>query len=183
MHDEKRPERPSEEADRNQLEFAKKEGEAYARSLAYMTDVVAHTGGLKSAGDMMVGFAQEKAEGMYMLRDGKLEWVEPAEGENCHIEITAIDASDQRFIPGLDIKLTVIDESGREIGSHSMPFLWHPGLYHYGRNWHLPGDGRYTFVVDIATPGFPRHDKKNGCRYTEPVQVTFENVEVKTARD
>ncbi len=175
--------KPSEEADRNQLELARKEGDAYAHSLDYMTNVVANTGGTKQAGDMIVGFAQEKAEGMYLPRNGTLEWTEPAEGDNCHIEIAAMDAADRRFIPGLEVQLTVLDESGREIGTAPMPFLWHPSLYHYGRNWNLPGDGRYTFQVEITAPQFPRHDRKNGRRYLEPVQVTFEGVEVKTGRN
>ncbi len=176
-------EQPSDEADRAQLGLARQTGVAYANSVEYMASVVAHTGGLKRAGDMIVAFAQERAEGMYEFRNGSLEWVKPGEDENCHIEIAVMDAGDHRFIPELDVLVTVIDENGREIGSRKMPFLWHPGLYHYGGNWAVPGDGVYTFRIDIAAPTFPRHDKKNGRRYAKPVRAEFENVQVKTGRE
>ena len=61
--------RPSDEADAKQLEMARQEGEAYHRSLNYMANEVADTGGEQQAGDYIVAFAQERAEGMYMLRE------------------------------------------------------------------------------------------------------------------
>jgi hypothetical protein len=76
----------------------------------------------------------------------------------------------------------VIDQNGQKIGSHPQPFLWHPWLYHYGLNWTLPGDGVYTIQVHIDPPTFPRHDKKNGQRYTQPVDVSFEKVKIKTGQ-
>ena len=138
-------------------------------------------GDTQRAGDVIVGFAQEKAEGLYHLRDGQLEWVEP-DDENCHIEVTVLDAVDHRFLPGLDIEATLIDEGGDEVASFDCPFLWHPGLFHYGRNVAVPGDGTYSLRVRVAAPTFPRHDKVNGKRYAEPVEVTFENVEIKTGQ-
>nr|MDQ6925353.1 iron transporter [Candidatus Eremiobacteraeota bacterium] len=62
-------------------------------------------------------------------------------------------------------------------------FLWHPGLYHYGKNLEVPGDGRYTLLVEIAAPSFPRHDKKNGRRYAEAVTVEFRDIPIKTGRE
>lgn len=177
------PAKPSDEADRHQLKLAKEEGDAYFRSLEYMAKDVADTGDTQHCGDYIVAFAQEEAEGMYTMKDGKLEWTEPAEDENCHFEVAVLDATDRRFIPGLNVTLTVMDEEGTVVGSEHMPFLWHPGLYHYGRNWALPGDGRYTLRIDIPAPDFPRHDKTNGKRFGEAVQATFKNVEVKTGRE
>lgn len=177
------PAKPSDEADRNQLKLAKEEGSAYFRSLQYMANEVADNGATQQCGDMIVAFAQEEAEGMYMMKDGKLVWTEPADGENCHFEVAVLDATDKRFIPGLDVTLTVMTEDGTVVGAEHMPFLWHPGLYHYGRNWALPGDGRYTLRIEFPAPDFPRHDKTNGKRFAEPVQATFEGVEVKTGRE
>jgi len=58
------------------------------------------------------------------------------------------------------------------------PFIWHPWLYHYGRNWKLPGSGKYAFQIHIDMPKFHRHDKENGRRFTEPVDVVFKDIEI-----
>ncbi len=79
--------------------------------------------------------------------------------------------------------LTVVGPDGQEVGTERMPQLWHPWLYHYGRNWTVPGDGTYTLRVRIDPPTFPRHDKENGKRYAEAVEVEFTGVEVKTGQD
>jgi len=183
MNDERLQEIPSHEADRHQLALARQEGAAYHTSLLYMAHKVADTGALKRAGDYMVAFAQEKAEGMYRRSpSGSLEWKEP-EDENCHLEISVCDAADQRFIPGLRVEVRLRAQSGDELGPFEMPFLWHPGLYHYGRNIRLPGDGVFDLHVHIAAPDFPRHDKINGCRYAEAVDVTFEGVNISTGKE
>jgi len=57
---------------------------------------------------------------MYQPKNGKLEWLE-LEDENIHIEISMRDKADGRLIPGLDV--TVIDEAGKEIGTHHHPLL------------------------------------------------------------
>lgn len=61
-------------------------------------------------------------------------------------------------------------------------FLWHPWLYHYGRNWTVPRDGTYGLRVRIEPPDFPRHDKENGLRYREPVEVVFDGVHIETGQ-
>jgi hypothetical protein len=175
------PMEQSNEAEPEQLELARKQGEAYKKALEHMANQEADSGAMKAAGNFVVAYAVEDAEGMYHKVNGKLEWREP-EDENTHIEITAFDAGDGRFVPGLDIYVTVFDSNGKSIGRHQQKFLWHPWLYHYGRNWKLPGDGTYTLKVEIDVPDFPRHDKKNGKRYAEPVEVTFENVHIKTGQ-
>lgn len=177
------PEKPSDEADRKQLEMARQEGDAYHRSLLYMAQEVADSGGQQRAGDYIVAYAQERAEGMYMLRgEGELEWVEPTD-ENCHLEISVSDAGDQRFVPYLEVEATLTAPDGEKIGPFEVPFLWHPGLYHYGRNIKVPGDGKYALRVRIAAPTFMRHDKTNGRRYAEAVEAEFKEIEIKTGRE
>lgn len=176
-------ERPSDEANKKQLEIARKEGAAYQEALQVMATEVADTGGTQKAGDYIVGFAQERAEGMYHLRGpGELEWVEPTD-ENCHLEVSVSDAGDGRFIPYLTIHATLTKDGGERVGPVEVPFLWHPGLYHYGINLKVPGDGQYTLQVRIEPPTFMRHDQVNGKRYAEPVEVTFENVQLKTGQE
>lgn len=178
-----RAERPpmevTEEANKRQLRLAEEQGIALGRAFAEMAHHVAQRGEEKTAGHYLVGYAIEKPEGMYEVHDGKLVWHEPDE-ENIHIEISVRDGADGRFVPALDVELTVLDAGGNEVGTHRQPFIWHPWLYHYGRNWQLPGDGEYTFRITIGMPDFHRHDKENGKRYTEPVQVEFRRVLVKT---
>jgi uncharacterized protein involved in high-affinity Fe2+ transport len=146
-----------------------------------MVEDVANTGETQESGDYFVGFAQEEAEGLYAPTGaGNLEWQEPDEA-NCHIEIAVCDADDGRFIPELDIAVSV-RQDGEAVTSFRPDFLWHPGLFHYGANITLPGDGVYTLVVAIDPPTFHRHDHDNGHRYVDPVEVTFENVSIETGQ-
>jgi uncharacterized protein involved in high-affinity Fe2+ transport len=106
----------------------------------------------------------------------------PRRDENLHVEIVVRDGVDGRFVPGLAVTVTVVDPDGNELGTHPQEFMWHPWLYHYGRNWAVPGNGKYTLHVHIEPPQFMRHDQTNGLRYQEPVDVTFENVEVEAGQ-
>jgi hypothetical protein len=165
---------------KNNSKWRKEQGQAYKKALEHMANEEAH-GETKSAGNYQVSYAVEKAEGMYHPKDGELVWQEP-NNENVHIEIAVQDGSDLRFIPGLKVHVTVLDQNDNEIGTHPQPFLWHPWLFHYGRNWELPGDGEYTIRVHIDPADFMRHDKENGKRYAEPVDVEFSNVKIKTGQ-
>lgn len=179
----KPPEKPSDEADRHQIAMAKKEGAAYHASLKYMAEEVADSGGMKHAGDYIVAYAQERAEGMYMLKgEGKLDWDAPTD-ENCHLEISVSDAGDQRFIPYLEITATLTPENGKAVGPFEVPFVWHPGLYHYGTNIKVPGDGDYRLDIKIKPPTLMRHDEVNGKRYAKTVDVTFDKVPIKTGQE
>jgi uncharacterized protein involved in high-affinity Fe2+ transport len=170
----------SDEVDERQLEVANAEGEAYTRALNYMIAEVAETGGMRAVNDYVVGFAQEEAEGMYAPRDdGGLEWTEP-DAENCHLEVAVADDDDGRFVPGLTVRATLDPADGEAVGPFEVPFIWHPGLHHYGRNVEVPGDGEYDITIDVEPPSFMRHDEANGDRYSDPVEVTFEDVEIET---
>jgi uncharacterized protein involved in high-affinity Fe2+ transport len=94
-----------------------------------------------------------------------------------------MDAADGRFVPETTVRATVTDEDGEDHGPFELPLLWHPGLYHYGSNVELPGDGTYDVPVEVEPPTFVRHDETNGDRYGESVEVTFEGVEVETGQD
>ena len=180
-HHEKPPMEVTEAAKPGELEMARAQGDAYTRALKHMMNEKAQGGEEKRAGDFIVAYAVEKAEGTYQLQDGELKWEEPQD-ENCHIEVSVRDAADHRFIPALVVHVRVTDSQGQEIGRHRQPLLWHPWLYHYGRNWHVPGDGRYTLEVSVKAPDFGRHDKENGRRYTDDVAVTFVDVQIKTGQ-
>lgn len=172
--------KPSDEANEEQIKLAKKQGEALQDALQHMTQKEAH-GGQKEAGDYIIAWANEKAEGMYMLRNGELVWEEP-QAENTHLEVAVCSAADGRFIPGLVVHATLIDRHGNKIGMHQQPFLWHPWLYHYGRNWQVPDEGPYTLRVRVEPADFPRHDKKNGKLFGEPVEVEFQDIKLELGK-
>jgi uncharacterized protein involved in high-affinity Fe2+ transport len=175
---------PSDEVDERQLELAAAEGEAFREACRYMIEEVAHTGAVTEAGDLTVAIAQEEAEGMYHPdEEAGLEWVEPDEDENCHLEVVVADADDGRFVPELDVTATLVAADGTEVGPVAVPFVWHPGLHHYGTNLSVPGDGSYTVRVEVEPPTFGRHDRENGDRYAAGAEVVFENVDVETGRD
>lgn len=167
----------SSEATEKQLELARAQGEAYGRALAHMVDEVAHDGAEQRAGDYLVGYAIEDAEGMYHVRGGELVWHNP-ESANAHVEITVRDAADGRFVPGLQVRAMLITPSGEALGPFPQELVWHPMLYHYARNWELPEDGEYTLRVRIEPPTFMRHDEINGRRFAEPVDVEFPTVTI-----
>ena len=171
----------TDEAKPHQHRMSQAQGSAYETALMHMANTVAQTGAEEHVGDMIVAIAIEKAEGMYKLQNGTLEWTEPT-AENAHIEVSARDASDHRFLPGLDVHVEVQDADGSKVLATDLPFLWHPWLYHYGSNVELPKSGTYSIGVQIDPPQFGRHDKENGKRFAEPVTVVFEGVEIKTGK-
>lgn len=175
------PARASDEATTEQLKMAREQGRVLKAAADEMLEEEA-TGEELRAGDYIVAYAVEEAEGMYHSMHGQLMWHDPAENENLHVEVLVRDGADGRFIPTLGITVTLLDPDGKDLGTHEQEFMWHPWLYHYGRNWEVPGDGAYTMRVHIEPPVFMRHDKTNGLRYQYPVDVTFENVQVKTGR-
>jgi hypothetical protein len=170
------------EADRAQLELARAQGDAYGRALKHMAQSVAQDGGLKDAADYTVGYALEEAEGMYEWTGDGLTWRGP-EKENVHLEISVRDRADGRFVPGLRINATLTTPGGESVGPMELPLLWHPMIYHYGRNLRLPSDGEYTLAVHIDPPTFNRHDEINGLRFAEPVDVEFPSIKVERGQD
>lgn len=165
------PMKASEESTKEQLDLARKQGEAYAAAVQAMNEESGAD--ITRAGEYEVGIVVEDAEGMYHLEgEGNLVWKEPTT-ENAHIEVAVRDAADGRFIPGLTVAVTVTSADGTKVGTHEQPFLWHPWLYHYGRNWEVPGEGDYTIHVRIAAPQFMRHDHENGKRFANAVEVEF----------
>lgn len=170
------------EATSPQLERARAQGKAFGEALEYMVQEVAHDGGTKRAGEYIVGYAIEEAEGMYEWSDGELQWREPGDA-NLHVEVSVRDAADGRFVPAVRVTATLVDPDGNEVGTHEHPLLWHPMIYHYGRNWTVPCDGTYRMKVRVEPPTFMRHDEVNGKRFTEPVEVEFDEVQVERGSD
>jgi hypothetical protein len=157
------------------------QGDAYGGALALMTGTTAHDGGERQAGDYLIGYAVAAAEGAYEWVDGELEWRDPVE-ENIHLRISVRDAGDGRFVPGLRVVATLADPDGAEIGPHEHPLVWHPVLYHYGRNWLVASDGEYILRIEVDPPRFLRQDDVNGLRFMDAVAVEFPCVNIRRGR-
>lgn len=171
----------TDEATARQLELARRQGDAYGAAVQHMVGDVAEGGAQQQAGDYLIGVAVEEAEGLYVMKNGDLVWQEP-EG-NLHVEVAVRDAADGRFVPGLDVIVTIFDDGGNELGTHGHDMVWHPMMYHYAHNWELPGDGTYSMQVDVGAAPFRRHDEVNGRRFAEGVSARFDGIEVTTGRD
>jgi len=172
----------TDEASQRGLELAAKAGDAYQQMVEYFIGNVANDGAMQQAGDYLVGVAAEEAEPLWHLLGGELQLKEPAAGMNAHLEVVVMDAADHRFVPSLDVSVTLANEAGEEIGTWDLPFLWHPTMYHYGRSVSVAESGDYSLIVGINAPSFPRHDEINGKRYREPVRVRFDDVHIETGR-
>lgn len=161
----------SNEADQEQLATARAQGDAYGQALEALdgeSGVIT-----KRAGQYLIGFIQEQAEGLYGLAGEQLVWHEPPPEANANLQIVVADSGDGRFVPGLDVSLTVLSNEGDELIRTTLPFLWHPFLHHYGINARVPGAGPYIVRVVIEPPTFMRHDPINGRRYADRVTVEF----------
>jgi uncharacterized protein involved in high-affinity Fe2+ transport len=170
----------SEETSATEIPISKAEGAAYGAALMYLSTAEGSNAGRQEIDDYEVAYCIEEAEGLYFWQNGGLVWHEP-EKENVHLEVAVRNRADGRFLPGLNVTVTLADSDGKEIGTHPMPFLWHPWIYHYGRSWVVPHDGDYEMRIHIDAPTFPRHDKVNGNCFTRPVDVKFK-VKIKTGR-
>lgn len=174
------PMAPSNEASPDQLDVARAEGDAYGRAMRAMAD---EEGAVTArAGDLVIGFVNEEAEGMYALDGDRLVWREAAEDANVHLEVAVADAGDGRFVPGLSVRLELSRDGEMPVLDTELPFLWHPFLHHYGTNAAVPDEGPYRVTVRIAPAGFMRHDPVNGRRYAEPVEVHFDDVRLARGR-
>ncbi|MEV5634090.1 iron transporter [Micromonospora tulbaghiae] len=173
------PMAPSNEATDEQLDVARTQGDAYHQAMRAMAEEEgAHTA---QAGDYLIGFVNEEAEGMYALDGECVVWREAAEDANVHLEVAVADAADGRFIPGLDVHLE-LSRDGIPVLATDLPFLWHPFLYHYGTNAKVPDEGPYRVTIRIAPATFMRHDPVNGLRYTRSTEVHFDNITLTNGR-
>lgn len=176
------PGKPSKESTPEQLRLARDQGDRYKAALEAMRHETGRGASIEVR-DMVISYSEENAEGMYEWQDDQLVWRNPDPEQNAHLEIAVQDAHDGRFIPYLDVKVTVF-ESGKDepLFSVDLPFLWHPWLYHYGSNVHLPHEGMYDLLVNVSELRIGRHDMENGDRYTHAAEVRFERAPLVTGQ-
>ncbi|MHB8674472.1 MAG: hypothetical protein ACYDAK_12465 [Candidatus Limnocylindrales bacterium] len=164
--------------EQEQERLAAKQGEAYEASYAILMSEDPHA--MVEADDYRITASFEPAEGMYGPGpDGSLAWETPGEANNQHFEVIVRDRDDGRFLPGLDVRLRVFDAEERMVAETTVPFIWHPFVFHYGTNGRIPAEGDYTAEVVIAMPRFHRHDEVRGKRYPRDVTVRLGPVHLK----
>jgi hypothetical protein len=101
-----------------------------------------------SAGEFRIAFTITSSEGWWdKAGGGKLAWHDAPDG-NVHLRIFVLDRVDGRLVPGLTLRVTLIDDNGNE---QSVPadFGWYPLINAYGGNVPLDTDGAYTLRVTV----------------------------------
>ena len=166
-----------------QLALAKKQGDAFQETLDEMFQQ-ATDGAQKQVGDYVVAVAVEYAEAWWFYRDPqhfdyKYE-EETSAKHNSHIEIAPRDARTGRFLPTGNVRATLRGPDGVSLGTVREHFMWHPWLYHYGDNWRVPAGGKYQIVARFEPPPYRRYGRAAGRRFARPVEVAFDQVEIKT---
>jgi hypothetical protein len=132
---------------------------------------------VRHAGDYVIAVGVDDAEGAWSRCSGELRWADP-EDANCRIDVVVRDAADGRFVPELWMAVTLIDPSGAEVGAYRQPFVWHPEVYRYSRDWKVPRSGTYRVRVRVEPPTFVRADPERGRRYLDSVEVEFDRVRI-----
>ena len=97
------PMRVSSEASDEQLRMASGQGEAYGKALR-----AAGAAATCRAGDYLVAFVNDEAEGAYEWDEGELVWREASPDANVHLEVAIADGADGRFVPGL-VRVPLLD--------------------------------------------------------------------------
>ena len=174
---------PLADAAAGQQLLAQAQGDAFHQTTQAMY-AQANDGHDKPLGDYHVGYAIEYAEAYWYFPDStsrKLRYqthVESSAVSNGHVEITVLEARTGRFLPGLHITGTVLDEHNQPIATHDVPFMWHPWLYHYGENWRVRGTGTYHLRIHADAPAYRRYGRTAGREFASAIDTEFDNVKI-----
>ena len=165
------------EADAKQLRLAREQGAAYRQALEHMVQV-ADQGAMQPAAEYLIAYALRAAEGSHHPVDGALVWSEP-DVDELLLAVAVCDSSDGRFVPGLAVTATFVDDAGDDVATHTLGLCWDPLLYHYAASVERPADGVCALRVSVAPPSFSRHDRLHGDRFAHPVTTKFRDVSLR----
>lgn len=161
--------------------LASAQGVAFARALATMANGVAVDGALRRAGDYVVAVGVEYAEGYWRWVDGSLRYevaVEESAEKNAHVEVVILDALSGRFMPGIRVRASLYRD-GDHIGTSLEPLMWHPWLYHYGKNWRIPSSGPYAIEVSFDRPPYRGYGAACCALFARGQRVRFDRVDMR----
>jgi hypothetical protein len=144
----------------------------YGRTLVALAEAGAVAG---RAGDYLVLVLHDRPTGRYEAAGGYLTWREPAPDTTVRLDVAVADVVDGRFVPHLTVYVAA-ERNGRTYAAQQCSFRWHPDLYRYTTDMRLPA-GSYDLTIRVAS-GFPRDDRINGRRHTEPVTLRIPDVDL-----
>lgn len=172
----------SDEATAQQLERARDQGNAVRQELDWVRAHQAAASAEMAVGEYRVAYTVTPALSYAEPgADGRLVRHDPAPGE-VHLGIAIRDAADGRVVPGLTVRASLVDATGRVLDTRPLPFGYYPVLHRYGDNLRWPMDaGPLTIRLEIAPPTYWRHDPSNGDRFRDSTTVEFTNVAVTPA--
>jgi len=173
------------EDDEVDLALASAQGDALAEAFREMSRNVANSSAELRVGDYRVACAVEYAETSWVMNHDHLAYdprSEQSTETNAHLEVGVFDAMTGRFLPGLQVRATIVDGANVGEGTKDVAFMWHPWLYHYGRNWRVPHAGLYRVQVHVDPPPWSRAGAQRGRRFAEPIDVEFPEVRIETGQ-
>ncbi|MGI4834947.1 MAG: iron transporter [Janthinobacterium lividum] len=165
-------------------ELAQAQGDAYHETLAALYED-ANSGAARPAGDYRVGYALDYALATWELDEVRSRFayeidIEESAQYNAHVEATVQEARTGRFVPGLQLTATLTNQGGHGLGTHELPFEWHPWVFHYGANWRVPRPGYYRLRLQAAAPAIRRYGRTVGQVFAQGFEVSFDSVRVVT---
>lgn len=166
-------------------ELAQAPGAAYHQTLGALYENV-NAGEARQVGDYLVGYAIDYALATWNLDEAKNKFRYEIDTEettqlNAHVEATVQEARTGRFVPGLHLTATLADAQGHDLGTHELPFEWHPWVFHYGENWRVPRSGpAYRLRLRAEAPTFRRYGRTAGQVFSRRFDVSFDSVRVVT---
>jgi uncharacterized protein involved in high-affinity Fe2+ transport len=163
---------------RQATELAHREGDAAERPIITSLRSTGTTGSQVRSGNYKVAVLVGQARGRWELRGGKLSYTTPDSSSEqlAHIAVSIRDAASGRFVPGLNVRATVLNSKKKEVNTYALPFIWHPWMNQYGANIPEPKSGRYTIRVRADAPAFRRFGTTALKQFNRGIDVNVSGV-------
>ena len=161
------------------MHLARLQGDAYAQAAAYLLSEASAIGAEGRVGGYWISYVAGVETG-----------TDPPNGTRDQGDIDAgmvllgvivRDAADGRFVPGLQVVVTVVEPGGSEIGCHEHPLLWHPLVHQYALAWALPRAVPLRLRVSIAWTPVVQKSRSYCNRLATSVEIEFSDVIIPAA--
>ncbi|MFF8293236.1 hypothetical protein ACF068_29010 [Streptomyces sp. NPDC016309] len=149
---------------------------------------IAADGGEAKVGEYRGGCIAEAAEPWFQAErggqgehsgHGKLVNREPTKDETRHIEVIPMEAATGRIVPGVPIRLEVVDAQGQVAQARGLNF-YHAEFFHNANDFSIPTAGKYALRATLQPSAFLwRGASGEKPAPSESVTATFANVELK----
>lgn len=163
------------------LELARRQGASQRRALGTMLSGVAVDGQITQVADYWVACAVEYAEGFWYEKRGQLAYdtgAEESAEHNAHVEVAVADAVTGRLLTDIAVSATLL-LGEHSLGTRQQALMWHPWLYHYGRNWRVPRSSNYRLRVELGPTRCVQRFGNPRQQNTQPIFVEFNPVRIK----